>query len=92
MCSWCVKGKGSSNEAAAAVQSGNDFGDRQAQVGSSAVTADTAGLAAGQQAHPYGQGNVSDQGSSLLGANYVQPQVEGSYVQPQALGGGNYTQ
>ncbi|KAL3133562.1 hypothetical protein ABBQ38_007410 [Trebouxia sp. C0009 RCD-2024] len=77
------QGKGSSNEAAAAVESGNQSGGRQAQVSSSPVAPDTASSAAGQQTPPYGQDNVPGQGSS---------QAEGSYMQPQALGGGNYMQ
>lgn len=81
---------GSSNDAAAAVESRNDFGGRQAQLSGSPVVADSAGIAAGQQATPYGQGNVPGHGSGQTGGNFMQPQTEGSSMQSQA--GGSYVQ
>lgn len=89
---------GSSHDAAAAVQSDGGGGSAQAPIGSSPITGDNAGTAAGQQAYLSGQDNLSSvpgQGSGLqpqAGGNYTLPQAEGSYMQPQAPGGGTYTQ
>ena len=94
-----MQGKGSSNDAAAAAESGGSSEGRQGQVGGSPVTGETAGAAAGQPAQVYRQENYSsvpEQGSGLqpqaggyynqpqAGGNYIQPQVEGNYMQPQA--------
>ena len=90
---------GSSNDAAAAVQSDGGGDSAQAPIGSSPITGDTAGTAAGQQPYLSGQGNFSSvpgQGSGVqpqAGGNYTLPQAEGGYMQSQApVGGGSYTQ